>query len=535
MTRVLQALLIIVACLLLVHTLIYLAYGIALIAFPFDYDQAEGFELTNAALLAEGRCLYCDSHDFPYYASGYPPLFHLLLTPLVKLFGAQFWYGRLLVFCATFVTAAAIALAVQRESRQPLIALIAGLAFLSSNFIYHIGPLLRQHLLMVMFEALAVVAIARAVDGHGPRQKRALIIGGVCLLCAGYSKQLAYATCAAAAIWLFLRHPGRAIRFSGVLIFGAGLIFALFMLTTGGHWWTNIISANQNPYDLDQFLGLLRQFLRLHGWLLVLAAALVAYELFFARLSIYAIWLLAALLNSLAAGKWGAGDSYFATALAATCILSGIFLARSMRRGWTRPDNAITRSLKLTRMRLPDGSLALMAALLFLAYGLAVFKMPTSGPIFAPIARALRIEPLPGWRYPLYDPAGWTVGYAVTGHLPSPQDLENGWQIVDLARASDGLLLSEDAGFSILSGKQVIGNGVQLKNLWENGLYDPAELVALLEERAFGLVILRARLLPIPVLDAIERHYALSQRIGMNGFDYELWRPRDPAANGAGD
>ena len=92
--------------------------------------------------------------------------------------------------------------------------------------------------------------------------------------------------------------------------------------------------------------------------------------------------------------------------------------------------------------------------------------------------------------------------------------------------ATDGLLLSEDAGFNFRSERQVIGNGVQLKNLWENGLYDPAGLVEYIETQKFGLIIMRARLLPPPILIAIEAHYELDTIVSMNGFDYQLWRPR---------
>lgn len=531
MQRVLNFLLIMLLCLTLVHTLVYLAYGVALIPFPFDYDQAEGFELNNAVLLASGRCPYCNNDVFPFYGSGYPPLFHLLMVPFVKLFGPQFWYGRLMIFGATLVTALAIAWAVYHDSRHRLIATIAGLAFLSSNYVYHIGPLLRQHLLMVMFETLAVVIIARAFE-PGIKTRRRLFVAFALLLCAGYTKQLAYTSCIAVSFWLFLRNPRAAIQYSLGLALAAGAIFALLMLVTDGHWWINIIDANRNPYQMDQFLGLLQQFLRLHGWLLALAIGMVVYEMYFDRLSVFSIWFVAALINTSAAGKWGAGDSYFVTALAAICILSGIFLSRSVAGGWQLPANYLSRFLK-PAARLADGKLLpLSAAILFLAYGVSVFKLPTSGQFFTPVASALNIQPLPSWRYPLYDPAGWTVGYAVTGHLPSQDDYDSGWEIVDAIKQTDGQLLSEDAGFNLRSGREVIANAIQLKNLWENGLFDPTELINAIRSHSFALVIIRAGLFPPPVMLAIHANYQLDQVISMNGFDYQLWTPRRSASAG---
>src|SRR5690606_39326545 len=66
---------------------------------------------------------------------------------------------------------------------------------------------------------------------------------------------------------------------------------------------------------------------------------LALYEVYFTRLSIYSVWWVLAVANSALSGKWGAGDSYFATAIAATCLLSGIAAARTLRGGWAIPDD----------------------------------------------------------------------------------------------------------------------------------------------------------------------------------------------------
>ena len=524
MTRVANTLLALTLGLLLIHTVIYFAFAAAVIPFPFDYDQAEGIELNNALLIAEGGCAYCSSDSFPFFGIGYPPFFHLLMAPFVKLFGPAFWYGRAMIFAATLATAGMIGWAVYRDGRHRLAAILAGLAFLASNYVYHIGPLLRQHLLMVTLETAAIVVVAGAFDGNRV-DRRKLAVALALLLCAGYTKQLAYASCIAVAIWLFLRHPRIALRYSAGLIAAAGLVFGLLMMATENQWWVHIISSNQNPYDWDQYLGLMRQFLGLHGWLVALALGMVAYEMVFGRLSAYAIWLLAALANTVTAGKWGAGDSYFVTALAACCILGGTFLSRSLRGMWMIPADYPARALRLGRWVSGGSKLALLSALLFFAYALAVFKMPTSGPVFAPLADAFNIKPLPSWRYPLYDPAGWTPGYAVTGHLPSAQDYDSGWEIVEHVRQTRGLVLSEDAGFIFHSDHEVIGNSVHMRNLWENALYDPGELIGLIESGEIGLIILRGSMYPPPVLGAITKSYRADEIISMNGFDYQLWRP----------
>ena len=530
MHRVYNALLFILLGIFLIHFLIYLAFGIALIPFPFDYDQAEGYELNNAVLMANGQCPYCDNDIFPFYGSGYPPFFHILMIPFVWLFGPQFWYGRLLIFLSTLTTSAAIGWAVWRAEKHQWVAIIAGLGFVASNYIYHIGPLLRQHLLMVMFETLAIVLIANCFNFDKVKKRRKLLLGFTLLLLAGYTKQLAYSTCIAVFLWVFLRNPRTAIKYSVGLIIVAASVFMIGMLSTDGGWWINLISANQNPYIPEQFTGLFRQFTRLHWTLLLMSMLMLGYELFFSRLSLYSIWFVVSLVSTVGAGKWGAGDSYFATTLAASCILSGIFVARSVKNNWHFPKhNPYARKFRNLNSRLGHHGLALTGIGLFAIYGFTVFKIPTEGPIFSNIATTLNIEPLPSWRYPLYDPAGWTVGYAVTGHLPTSQDYEQGWQIVDYIETSDALLMSEDAGFSFRSGREVITNGVQLKNLWENGLYDPTNLIHMISNHEFGLIIVRAWLFPPPVNEAIQTFYEQGEVITMNGFAYELWQPKEKA------
>src|SRR5581483_12022776 len=138
--------------LMLFHLIVFVIYSLSLAAFPFDYDQGEGFELNDTILLSQGQLPYRNNEIYPFYASNYPPLYHVVLVPFVWLFGAQYWYGRIAGFVATLIIAGAIAYAVQRETRHRPVAVLAGMAFIASNYVYHIGPLFRQHIFMVMLE-----------------------------------------------------------------------------------------------------------------------------------------------------------------------------------------------------------------------------------------------------------------------------------------------------------------------------------------------------------------------------------------------
>ncbi len=518
---------------LLLYLAVYVYYAVNVIVFPFDYDQGEGFELVDTIMFSQFRWPYQDTETFPFYSSNYPPLFHVIAVPFVWLFGPAYWYGRLLGFLGTLITAAAIGYAVYRAERYRAIAVVSGLAYLASNYIYHVGPLFRQHLFMVMLEVLAVVVLAQVNDiSDRSRRRRVLLAGMALLLAAGYTKQLAIATVGAVFLWLFITNPRRSLVWGAMFAAAAGAIFLLIDTMTGGQWWLNIITANVNPFVDGQFEGLFRQWFGLHGVLIVLAGLMVLYELYFDRISLYSIWFGAATINTLLAGKWGAGDSYFATAIAAVAILSGIFAARMLRGTWRFPENYLTRWLSpvgswLTARRVAVVAVAgIVVPALYLLYAAAVFHWPTEGPVFREVSRALGIAPNTG--FALYDSAGWTPGYAVIGQIPTTEDIDNGWRLVDIVAEGESPAISEDAAFSIHAGKQVIANPTQLRNLYNNGLYDPTEMITMIEDQAFHALVLRALFYPDPVLYAMGQAYAEEESIPMNGFYYHVFRP-DPS------
>ncbi|HRE49133.1 MAG TPA: glycosyltransferase family 39 protein [Aggregatilineales bacterium] len=522
------------------HLIVYLVYGVSLLSFPFDYDQGEGFELNDTLLLSQGQSPYRDNNTFPFYASNYPPLYHVILIPFAKLFGGAYWYGRLAGILAGLIAAAAIAYAVQRETRQKGVALLSGLAFLASNYVYHIAPLFRQHLFMVMLETVAVILIGgiAAYEGNPRRQRRLILIALALLLAAGYTKQLAILTCIAVFGWLLLRGVRRAVLYGIGFAAVAGGLFLLIDASTGHQWWINIISANVNDYLFSQYTGLLRQFWGLHGALLILAGVFVVYELYLERLSIYSVWFVVSAAGTTLAGKWGAGDSYFATCIAAMCILAGLFTGRCLGREWRLPPAFSVRVARLLG-RLGLGGwigrlaqiftplLGIAALSLFVLYGLAVVKLPLNAPMVGDIARALNMSS--NTKFPhFYDGAGWTMGYATIGQIPTAEDVAHGEEILALIRAQNDPrpILSEEAAFSFHLGKPVVTNPTQLLNLYANGLYDPAELVGMIEAKAFAAVIFRAQFYPPPILAAVDRAYAVRAVIPMNGYEYTVLFPK---------
>lgn len=504
------------------YFLIYLRYTVALLQFPFDYDQGEGFELNDSVLFARGEWPYKSNEVYPFYASNYPPLYHLFLVPFVWIFGPAYWYGRLFSFLSTLVTAAAIGYAIHRQYRDRPIAVLAALSFLASNYVYHIGPLFRQHISMVMFEMLAIVILAplsraRAVPNHNERRR--IFFGLLCLLAAGYTKQLAYATVAVALLFILTRGPTRGLIASAIFIAVAGAIFGLINVATGGQWWINIILANINEFIPGQMQGLYLQWYDLHLVLIWLAVAWVIVVIVKARRArsdsnsggfLYALWFVAATANAALAGKWGAGESYFMTAIAAMCISAGMLIAEWRARAgeW---DAAI------------QWATAIAIPLLFVAQSARLVHIPAQGRLFAPIARALHLPT----GSPYYD----SQGYTQIGRPPNSIDIEQGYKILAYTRAAAGPVMTEEAAFSLLAGKEQVGNPTQLLNLAKNSILDSSAMVDMINRRAFDIIVLKAEFYPREVLMAIGQNYESVETIIMNGFNYRILKPRPNPSN----
>lgn len=500
---------------------VYVAYAIELFRWPYDYDQGESFELYDAVLHSQGEWPYRDSSVYPFYSSNYPPVFHVLNGLLFPLFGQTLLSGRVLAFVITLLTAFAIGWTVRRRTGGVFIPLMSGLAYTASNFVYHIGPLCRQHLTMVFFETLAVYFIAGAADPSHSKRKTLttpfglltldfrLWTGLACLFLAGYAKQLAVCTAAAVFGYLLLRNPKRALV--SAVVFGAlfGLVFLGINWATGGHWWINTISANVNEYMLPQLIALTRAWFKVHTVFIILAVGMVIYEAYVGSLSVYTLWFVCALGTGVMSGKWGAGEAYWVTSVAAAIILSGFALGKlrdsvaQQRPQWT-------------------GYLALLIPLLFLVQSTRMVHLPTDGPFWGPVARVLGVAGQSVYAdYPYYD----SVGYTQVGHFMLPRDYDGGARIMAYVRGTDLPVFSEEAAFTMLAGKPVITNPTQLLNLYNNGLLDTSELEAMIRREAFGLVIMRAQFYPPPVLAAIGQHYGVVEHIPMNGFNYIIMQP----------
>ncbi len=522
---------------------VYFAYAWNLFKFPFDYDQGEGFELYDAIRLARGQNFYLDNGVFPFYSSNYPPVFRTLLVPLIWLFGPKLYVGRVLAFACSLVVGALVCVAARAlwkrhaldvsapiRSLAWLIPLIVSLAFFAANYVYHVAPLARAHLPMVMFAMAGIYCLDRAfAAGVQPNRQWVWAGFGIALLMtAGFTKLQAIDALAAGFLFLLLRRPKWfAIALVACAAF-AGVFVLVMQAATQGQFWLNVVAANVNDYDIEVTWRTYYQWFSLQGALIVCSVVYVIWDIVAAirarslqPITIWSLYFLAGSALGMLTGKWGAGPSYLIAAIAASCVCTAGLFARLLRK--TTDDERRTTASTVVR-RLPS-----VVSFLFMSVMLIQAKsnihLPVTGRFFGPIAQVLGVagEKSVYPPYPYYD----TIGYTQLGHFVDPADIANGWDLVNMLANVKGPVWSEEAMLTLWAGKDVVTNPTQLLNLSKNGMLDTREMIRMIRAKEFGAVVFRAQFYPKDVKTALVENYYWARMIRMNGFEYWVLLPNE--------
>ena len=469
-----------VLALLVVYALVYIQFATQLAAFPFDLDQGEGYDAWSGWLINLGQLPYTSNGSFPYYSSNYPPLWSYLVSIPMAWFGPGLAAARIVSTLSALATAVVLGIAAHRLTRRAVAGVLAGGFFLASPYVFHTTPLARVNSL----ELLAAVLALSLIDVQLTRWR--VILASLALAAALFTKPTAIDVAAACLASVFLRQPRLGLAMLG-FVAGLGAVgFAGMMLVSGGAFWLNVVAANANPFDPAQLGEYLSNFTVLHCVLLALATAQSVAMLWRRHWSPWALYAITAGISALGVAKWGAGESYFLGVIAATCVLSAVWIGRFL-------DSAPSAGV-----RLGLGAAVLIQGLLLSHAALSSMLpwLPDRGPQSAFLGRA-----------------------------PTLEDREAGQLITAEVRGLRGPALSEDPSFAVVAGKPLVGNATHLRNLYQSGLWDPTPMVNDLRNHRYAIVILDAELYPEPVLAAIGQFYFLDRSVRVNGATYRLFLP----------
>ncbi len=328
--------------------------------FPYTLDYGEGPLLDQTLRLAHFQNIYRNNLSLaPYTISNYPPVFPLVQVPFLWVFGPALWYGRLLSILSTLASAILIGLTLHTITRSNLASVTSGLVLLVIPYVLHWSPLNRidNLALALSWAGLYVIVrgstkagIAQAQPGHERFSLKGIIndlasqpwlVSGAGLLSAAIFTRQTYALTAplAAFVWLIhLPQRRRALYLAGLIASTSLLLVALLSLASLGGFYTNIVTANVNPFDWATVYDYARaiwnnmRFLVVGGVAFLLAGAVKPWR-------VRAWWLVApylvgAFITALTIGKVGSNVNYLLEFSAALSLVAGALIAWLDRNYW---------------------------------------------------------------------------------------------------------------------------------------------------------------------------------------------------------
>ena len=454
---------------LIVSTAEYLGYASRAITFPFELDYGEGI-VWQQALLIPGSRMYGDITQFPFIVFHYTPVYHLVVRTIAALGIDPLAAGRGVTVASTMavaVLAGAIASTAMREfvstNARIVGATLAGLMVFTYHPVQEWAVLMRVDMLAISFGMVGVYLAI--VAGH-----RTIILSAAIFMfvLAGYTKQTELSAPMAAMLVAAMVNVRSALKAAAFGLLIASAAFIILQASTGGGFWRHVFEYNihnrfyfqlmrdlirsQMPDALGVLVGIVAfAFL---GW--TEATAILPRNLAdwveairqsrrLRALAILSLWFIFASVQLVSVGKSGAAQNYFIEWMCITTVPTGMVASLAWESVQIRD--------KVERFA------GLVGLLLSLAVAEHAFHRPFS---------ANRI-------------VDDRNGIASRVHL------------VDLIRESPKPSLSEDMVLLLRAGQTVPIEPSIFAELTATGIWDPRPFLELIEDRAFGLIILEGR------------------------------------------
>ncbi len=311
----------------------------------------------------------------------------------------------------------------------------------------------------------------------------------VFFLLALYTKQTLFAAPIGAFFALAIRDKRAAFIFAICLGASGGALYLLLDFFTHGGFTFGLLESNATVFLFEQLIALCLDFLYTFPVLLALAVWSFIARVRVGRFGILECYAVTAFAALAMAGRTGAWENYFFEAIAIACVLA-----------FTHPEFEIPNS----KFQIPNlGSRILNFELRITNYLL-------------PLGLLLQIALL--WQDP-----------RIAANLIA-QDFPANQQLATVLRQTPGIVISEDMGALVTSGKPVAYYTFQYSSLARSGKWDQSWELNGLRDGNFPLVILERgtredvdhyRRFTREFVSMLDRYYARTQSIGK----YEVYTP----------
>jgi len=431
-----------IAVLLAEHAFIYLF-------FPYPLDDGEGFCLNQAVLIASGKALYPPIDSLPYIVTNYPPVFPWLLSIFTNPASPSFTASRLISIISTIliaVSAAGCVRAVLGDSIDRKTAgAITALLVLSSPVMYFWAALARVDMLA---SALTMIGLWIAVSSRGPKLFWSLPF----LAAAIFTRQSSIEAVACIVLALLIgRNPdakANARERTSAIIFAVSWLaivlvtFVLLNNATGGEFWNHTVVYTRTRFFITRVFSNMQWILPSHVLLLLCSLFALGPSLKDPGRRMLGIFFIFTIATALLSGKVGSDLNYFINLVIGASCLTGL-LFHDLLKASVQSD--------CKRWIIP-----------------AMLLIP-----------AILVQ------------SGFMEGNRSLSFSPGREEYMNGRFITDTLSAVNGPILSEDEGFCLLAGHEVLFNPFIMSELAREGIWDQSPFIEAIENREFDIIMLR--------------------------------------------
>ncbi len=430
-----------------------------LITFPYDLTSGEGLVLRDAIQIRQGGPLYTDPNQYPYIVSVYPPIFPMIVALVSQITGIGLQASRMVSVISTLLICVGIGLIIYLETRCSLSAIVSGLFYLSSVFVYQWSAFGRVDTLAVLWSVVAVLIVFYRLN------LPSVILAAVVCAVGIFTKQTAIAAPLAIAIYILLTDRRLGLLFLLSLGLIGSALFAALTWLTHGQFYLQTIQYNVQSYSVPALLSFVRAFVLLHPGFLLVAATYVSSKLWRREMiSLPMLYFLTAGAMTWTAGRAGSSINYFLEFIAAAIILLGLY--------WGELGSRVS-------------IVGILVPLLLVGQVLWSVEFP-----YTPLAR-------------YYQPDS-----AFT-YVPTESQRQGCQRLDEYIRSASGMILAEEAGAVIANNREAVGSAWVFNVLRGRGLIDQGyvKLKEAIEEKQFSLVLLHWQSYPLDLLLDVVAHY----------------------------
>ncbi len=430
-----------------------------LITFPYDLTSGEGLVLRDAIQIRQGDPLYTDPNQYPYIVSVYPPVFPMIVALASWITGVGLQASRVVSVISTLLICVGIGLIIYLKTRCLFSAIVSGLSYLSSVFVYQWSVFGRVDTLAILWSIVAVLIVFHRLNPPS------VILAAVVCTVGIFTKQTAIAAPLAITIYILLTDRRLGILFLLSLGLMGGTLFAALTWLTHGQFYLQTIQDNVQSYSVRALLSFVRAFVLLHPGFLLIAAVYVGSKLWRREMiSLPMLYFLTAGALVWTAGRAGSSINYFLEFIAAAIVLLGLY--------WGELEGRVS-------------TVGTLVPLLLVGQVLWSVEFP-----YTPLAR-------------YYQP-----DHAFT-YVPTESQKQGCQRLDEYIRSANGMILAEEVGAVIANNKEAVGSAWVFNVLQGQGLIDQGymKLKEAVEEKQFSLVLLHWQSYPPDLLLDVVAHY----------------------------